>query len=343
MKVQKVMKGRSGFTLIELLVVIAIIAILIALLVPAVQKVREAAARTQSTNNLKQIGLAAQSFHDGNKRWPYNGIATGSIIVPPATTATHFAAAMSNNPQSGSWLFMILPYCDQQAMFNMNGNNTINNMASTGIQAYMCPGRGRQAYFQGGTTGAATAATGGPWSDYHINLLLNSQAGTAATNLRMGTAMTDSKRTMVGITDGTSNTIFAGTGFMRRNQYSTTTSVAPYSSNIWMGGTQGTGRGTGFVDPSTTQGTATTPGGNTNVTIAVGQGPQTVLRRDDDAGAGSTGTIIPWGGPFPQGALFVFCDGTVRLIPYSMPQTLAVQSFGSLLTPNGNEAATLPD
>ncbi len=93
---------RQGFTLIELLVVIAIIAILIALLVPAVQKVREAAARTQSTNNLKQMGLACHGFHDTYKQLPRNG---------------------GNADGKGSWMQSILPFIEQTPLYNSNAIN----------------------------------------------------------------------------------------------------------------------------------------------------------------------------------------------------------------------------
>ena len=99
------MNRRPGFTLIELLVVIAIIAVLVGLLLPAVQKVREAAARTQCTNNLKQITIASHNYHDINQAFP------GATYLYQGSFAT-------GPPSQGYTVFVsLLPYLEQQNLF----------------------------------------------------------------------------------------------------------------------------------------------------------------------------------------------------------------------------------
>ena len=127
-------RNRTGFTLVELLVVIAIIGILIALLLPAVQAAREAARRSQCTNNLKQISLGAQNYHDTFLCFPPGGLASGECC-----TTKHYT----------NWAICILPFIEQLPLYQRYDQNSFNEDPGLNngnafvreqiVQTYCCP------------------------------------------------------------------------------------------------------------------------------------------------------------------------------------------------------------
>ena len=140
----------KGFTLVELLVVIAIIGVLVSLLLPAVQAAREAARRSQCTNNLRQIGLACLNFQTSNNAFP----TAGGVVEQ------FFNSDDLSNPahgyENGSWMYQILPYIEQETLHSLRvGDGGVNagfvdtGMIETPVPTFNCPTRANRIAING--------------------------------------------------------------------------------------------------------------------------------------------------------------------------------------------------
>ncbi len=211
--------SRRAFTLIELLVVIAIIAILIALLVPAVQKVREAASRTQCQNNLKQMGLAFHNHHDIYKAFPSGGTNWSDTARVWTGGAAGKGTPANYTKQSWGWAYQILPYIEMQALWQDSSDILIGGSP---IKTYLCPSSRPPTKFTYTQAGASTprymmdySANGGKLAHPDIGNSSNTFDGAIIPSKTVGPKKA---RRLKDITDGTASTMLIGEKFLSKAQ-----------------------------------------------------------------------------------------------------------------------------
>jgi prepilin-type N-terminal cleavage/methylation domain-containing protein len=277
-----------GFTLIELLVVIAIIAILVGLLLPAVQKVREAAARAKCSNNLKQLGLALHSYHDAYNHFPSGGT---NAFTYGGGTATGQPPPY-NQSTAGSWLFQIGPFFEQGPIYQSTNMQTIETAV---IPTLFCPSRRPPSQINNYYGG----------NDYYGNGQNDANGTRQGVIGRYDMAPV----AMTTITDGTSNTIGIGEKNLCIKYLNTGTDV---SDNVgWDWGYDFGGEGNYDNTLLTNNGLSGYNGPTCNYCS---------LAPDLTAYTGSWGTTgtHTYGSSHTAGSNFFMMDGSTRLIAFSV-------------------------
>jgi prepilin-type N-terminal cleavage/methylation domain-containing protein/prepilin-type processing-associated H-X9-DG protein len=316
-------RKRSGFTLIELLVVIAIIAVLIALLLPAVQSAREAARRAQCVNNLKQVGLALQNYHDAQGTFPLSRTAGGLL---------------SNYNYSAQ--LRILPYMEQgnlyaatnfSLVYNDPGNSTILGVT---VSTFLCP-----------TDSTQTVPAGWSATNYKVNEGTSiawdwgpSDTGNTNTTLPPpnGVFFADYTYNIASITDGTSNTALASERLI--SDFSN--SIATEKSDLFAPG----GTPQGFDDAIAMclamdwrnlsfQGISDSGG-----PWAVSHNCETIYRHVSPPNMRTcmyppTRMFASAGSKHPGGVNLLLCDGSVRFVK----ETVNLPTWRAIGTRNGGE------
>jgi prepilin-type processing-associated H-X9-DG protein len=309
-------------------VVIAIIAVLIGLLLPAVQKVREAAARMKCTNNLKQMSLACHTHHDAIGQFPSAGRQDGY----GGRSATGTSRTVSAPLQRWSWMYQILSYMEQGNVHDLSDPATSDGtIKATAIQMLNCPSRRlptlvANTYVLSDYAGNA-GITWCPADD------INTWTGTIIPGMLNNPTIFVPPVKITTITDGTSNTLLLGEKYVSIDQYATGNewgdNAAWCHGNSWITTRNATHQPR--QDQISSKATQEVPVPNYNAPGINGRcGPWGL-----GPASGGGGYYDYWGSPHPSGFNASMADGSVRNITYSIDiqvlRNLSHRSDGSVI------------
>lgn len=358
---------------IDLLALASGTLLLIGLGLPAIARQNQKSNRAKSINNLKQVGLAFHNYHDAMASFPHNGGANTEGDLANVNYGWH----SPNTRDSGTWATLILPYLEQDTLFKDCVFKGVappklpeypdDKLWKAEVKTYLCAERGRAGF----STSRENGGFPGPVTDYAVNAFLNSPPqlyggpgndGFARGEVKPGTngdwAAANRKASFAGITDGTSNTIMLGQKALPGTRKAEAPKNSPEESDCAPVPKDNDASGSGDEGIFSPGNWAIKDGVKTLTSTGTARGhvvvksppAQDVKEYPKDGGvpwmyedselAGATPPpyLTAWGGPFKEGVLFMFCDGSVHTLKYTMKGTV---NFARILYPADGNVVTL--